>query len=423
MPPNAPDGSQAFRTNGVAKNLSVVEDPGQPNNVRTGVVLLGSGALEDSLVSLSPDQPTTGVDLLGGGSVRGSGIYASRGITTGGGIIDRVGVAAGQIGIDIKHGSTKITSTRIKTPVDGSVGIGAESIDADASVDVDGATIEGPAAAQSASGIVATNTYVPASALNVVVRNTIIRHYTSSLWVDGFAPGHVNFDISYSDYDPTAKNVPGPGATLTATNNSFVGDTGFSEEDFVPLAGSPLIDAGDPSEPQGLDALGNALVTDGDGDGIARRDIGAVELATQPLKPVPPAPPSGGGDVPGSGVPAASIVDTLAPTLSNLRLSRTVFAVGRAKTAIAARSTRGTRISYKLSESAKVVIKIRRVGAKRGAGRLVRAARGGLNTIAFSGRIGRKALKPGRYSLTIRATDAAGNRSAQKTIRFRVATR
>jgi hypothetical protein len=38
----------------------------------------------------------------------------------------------------------------------------------------------------------------------------------------------------------------------------------------------------------------------------------------------------------------------------------------------------------------------------------------------FSGRIGRRALAPGAYRALVRATDAAGNRSAAATVRFTV---
>jgi hypothetical protein len=38
----------------------------------------------------------------------------------------------------------------------------------------------------------------------------------------------------------------------------------------------------------------------------------------------------------------------------------------------------------------------------------------------FSGRIGRRALAPGAYRAIVRATDAAGNRSAAATVRFTV---
>jgi hypothetical protein len=40
--------------------------------------------------------------------------------------------------------------------------------------------------------------------------------------------------------------------------------------------------------------------------------------------------------------------------------------------------------------------------------------------VKFSGRIGRRALKPGRYRVVISATDAAGNVSKRATLSFRV---
>jgi hypothetical protein len=49
-----------------------------------------------------------------------------------------------------------------------------------------------------------------------------------------------------------------------------------------------------------------------------------------------------------------------------------------------------------------------------------RHGRSGLNTVRFSGRVGRKALKRGRYRATLRATDAAGNRSRTKHVTFRI---
>jgi hypothetical protein len=41
-------------------------------------------------------------------------------------------------------------------------------------------------------------------------------------------------------------------------------------------------------------------------------------------------------------------------------------------------------------------------------------------SVRFSGRLGRKALKTGRYRLTVVAIDAAGNRSRSRQITFRV---
>ena len=47
----------------------------------------------------------------------------------------------------------------------------------------------------------------------------------------------------------------------------------------------------------------------------------------------------------------------------------------------------------------------------------------GANRIKFSGRIGRRALRRGRYRATLVATDEAGNRSTPRSVRFRVVRR
>jgi hypothetical protein len=43
--------------------------------------------------------------------------------------------------------------------------------------------------------------------------------------------------------------------------------------------------------------------------------------------------------------------------------------------------------------------------------------------VPFSGRLGRRALKPGRYRAVIAATDAAGNKSSTVTLTFRIVRR
>jgi hypothetical protein len=199
------------------------------------------------------------------------------------------------------------------------------------------------------------------------------------------------------------------------------------DEGWTPLPGSPLIDAGDPAEPQGLDYNGNPLVTDGDHDGTARRDIGAYELPG-PLPGdggVPPPP----ADQPADQTPPAdqpvlppAVPDKQAPLVSAFTTAHKSFAIGRARTAVSARLFRGTVFRYKLNEAARVVVTIRRMHTGRKVGKLIRTGNAGRNSIRFSGRLGRKALKPGSYRAVITATDAAGNRSAPKTTRFRVVT-
>jgi len=53
-------------------------------------------------------------------------------------------------------------------------------------------------------------------------------------------------------------------------------------------------------------------------------------------------------------------------------------------------------------------------------GTLKNAGVHGANKRRFTGRIATRALRPGSYRAVVRATDAAGNRSAPKSVRLRV---
>lgn len=165
------------------------------------------------------------------------------------------------------------------------------------------------------------------------------------------------------------------------------------------------------------------------------------------LQPVP----FGFGDVrlptprPDSGLLPAT-ADTLRPLIVRLSLSRKRFAVGPKPTAVRARTGRGTTIRYILSEPAGVRLRIQRGLPGRRAGsrcrgttrRLLSAPRctryhnvGSLlrkpgrvsQRVRFSGRIRRRALRPGLYRIVATASDLAGNRSKKKTARFRVLAR
>ena len=157
-----------------------------------------------------------------------------------------------------------------------------------------------------------------------------------------------------------------------------------------------------------------------------------------------PAPPPG-GQGPGGG----AAIDTIAPLLSSASLTNTTFAVrprGAAEVPVAARAKRGTVFRYTLSEDARVVFTIeratigRRVGgscrmptsanrSRRRCTRYVRAGRfakqsaTGANRHRFSGRIGRRSLRPGKHRAMLTATDAAGNRSTSRRLGFTVVKR
>jgi hypothetical protein len=125
---------------------------------------------------------------------------------------------------------------------------------------------------------------------------------------------------------------------------------------------------------------------------------------------------------------AAPPPDRTAPVITGLRLTQTVFRPGPRATAIDAATHRprrpaGTSLRFTLSEPAGVTITIQRRGRRRwvAAGTLHRRGlAAGALSVAFSGRVGKRALKPGAYRLTVRATDAAGNVSAPHTVAFTI---
>ncbi len=115
-----------------------------------------------------------------------------------------------------------------------------------------------------------------------------------------------------------------------------------------------------------------------------------------------------------TGLPEFIPGDRTAPVLSRVSLSRKRF------------RRRGTRIRYRLSEPATVYFGIER--RSRGKWRRLRtfSRRGaaGRRSVAFSGKVRvrgrRKALRPARYRVVLRARDAAGNSSRRVARRFRI---
>jgi hypothetical protein len=146
--------------------------------------------------------------------------------------------------------------------------------------------------------------------------------------------------------------------------------------------------------------------------------------------------------------------DTTPPSwIGSPKADPNAFAVdlkGAAETPVAAakkkkkkKVKKGTTFRYTLSEAGRVVFTIRLTGKGRKVGtkckkpaksnrkkkacvryKLIGAfaqqASAGKNSKKFSGRIGKKKLAPGRYSATLVATDAAGNRSQARQVAFKV---
>jgi chitodextrinase len=124
----------------------------------------------------------------------------------------------------------------------------------------------------------------------------------------------------------------------------------------------------------------------------------------------------------GVAVHNVSVVPLVVPRVSHVSLTHTRFRVGPGRTAVSAKAPRGTRFKFTLKAPAKVTISITRArhGKQRKAGRLTRAhLQNGSNVIPFSGRIGKRALKPGAYKATLRARNAKG-RSKPVVVRFSI---
>jgi DNA-binding beta-propeller fold protein YncE len=144
----------------------------------------------------------------------------------------------------------------------------------------------------------------------------------------------------------------------------------------------------------------------------------------------PPGTPDPSGTPNPSGMPDPSdpSADIVAPSVSRLRLTNRRFRVGRAATAVLAGRVRvGTTFRYTLSEPAAVTVAFQRAlrgrGPRRRAGTLSRTGQTGPNRLAFSGRIGRRKLRPGAYRAVVTATDSSGNRSRAAVVRFRIVAR
>jgi hypothetical protein len=114
-----------------------------------------------------------------------------------------------------------------------------------------------------------------------------------------------------------------------------------------------------------------------------------------------------------------------APSLTRYRLAPKVFRAARRGGSLAARPV-GTRVSYRLSERARVVFRVQRV--RRSHPRRYVLLRGsfshtspaGRSVVGFTGRLRHRRLAPGRYRLVAVAVDSQGLRSRARAVAFRI---
>ena len=240
-----------------------------------------------------------------------------------------------------------------------------------------------------------------------------------------------------ADLPPTASFTAAPNPSQTGQAVTFDGGGSADPEGLI---ASYDWDFGDGSTATGV-TTSHTYATAGtyQANLTVRDGYGLIASSTQTVI-VNPSDGNGGN---GTGS------DTTAPVFEAARLTNRVFRVnpnGAPAANTSAKAPRGTKFVYRLSEAATVTFRIkqrkpgRRVNGRCrkptrrnrdrprcvrlvGRGSFTQEGRRGRNRKKFSGKIGQRTLRPGRYRAILRAVDDAGNKSARKRLKFRIVRR
>jgi hypothetical protein len=333
-----------------------------------GVVIGGPATPDGATISDSEIHGAPAVDVLAAGTTKV--------------LRDRLTVtAASQVGVLDLQGDTIVRDTLVDLRnAPSSVGLAASSINvANAALEARRVTIVG-------AGGTSTGAEVHSDIVNGAASLSLADSVLQGLGVRVLRDNAGTATVALDHVD-TWPAVPDQLNGLVATDVASSYADPLLGADFVPQAGSPLIDAAAPlTDADGTtDAAGAPRSVDGNGDCTAQPDSGAFEA---PAAACPP-PPGPAPEV----VPAKDTSkDTTAPLVTRLRI-------------VHRRAVRFT-----LSEAAQVTVRIKR--AHRTKLVLRRAVHGGSVSLKL-----KHALRHARYTIRVIAVDGAGNRSVKTAAR------
>ena len=352
------------------------------------------------------------VDPIAGGqfaTIRDSHVVAPNGIVDDSGAngvnafqLERTTVEASRFGVFVLVANATVANSVIRARTSGATGVMAHNV---ANIAVDGSTIDG-----GGSGAFGVRTGEGTGA-TIVVRGSIVRGFGTDLFANTVRAG---YGLSVSDSDYATRNgvsIGDLGGNLNADPHWVDAANG----DYRLAAGSPLIDKGPPraAAPGETDRGGASRVTDGDGDGVAVRDIGAFEAGADPTPP-----PGGDGTPPGGDNPPVSTESTRLTVRLFLRTQKLPGALRR-----------GYSARFDANQPAKAVLEVwvegrATRGLRSGARKRIRVARGtrslttagrGTVTARFT-RKSRAVLKRRskvRVRVILTVTDTSGGKSVK----------
>ena len=287
-------GQTALLLNGTAERIDVHGSSGSDGNA-IGI----TGTLRDAALDLPAGH--TGIAVFASltatvqdvqvSSVGATGIHGGSGASV---VVRRARVRAGNSSYAVDgQAATMVLSSSLLQVSGTGTGIGttppatgSPATPSTGTVTVSNVTVLGDGGACQNIAVGGVNTGSADATENVTVANSILRGCQTSLVRSGSPPNKVaNLTVLSSDVDtsPGAVSASGPGTLSTGSGNGNVNiDPRFvGAPDYHLLHTSPLLDLGltnplvDTESTTDLDGL--PRVVDGNGDGTAKRDLGAFE--------------------------------------------------------------------------------------------------------------------------------------------------